>query len=791
MRRFVTVVALLLCSVSFGISVTGCHKAIVPTYCSGGDSGPIVGQIQNVYLSPALYGLSLNQGEMTQITGTSATDCKGNAVPVTTFTYSTSNASLLDVQPTSGRLCAGTWNRNTGPVADFTVCTPTTGSGLVYLYANAGATSNPLPVYIHPIITSVVLGPPSTNCLTDPATNCSPAAVTAATTTSTTQTTCTMNANGCCVTPIVANVAPYISGCLSQGATAQLAARVYAGTGASQSNISCQVGHLSFLPQNPSSVTIDENGVASALQPGSTLISASTTQATSSAGYFSTCPPATIALSVPGTGSASSTNVSINQNFQQVMTAVVTDTKGKPITGLALAYVSTAPTTLNVARFPGSVIPLFPGAGSVTAVCAPPLCNPAPYNEIGLNGNGTPITSNPVQVTTPGTSSTILYMGSTQSRYMTFEDFTAGTLGAPLQLPFVPNSMVLSEDSGTLYLGSSTELMVVSPVNLTLVKQDNSVSGVVLSVSPDNSTVVISDPVRKIIYLYADVPSGTVGNGAIITTYGGVATSAVWSPDSQTVYITAGSQLLVHNSFTGWNPINLPGTSLDAAVTVPAVGAYLSGATTTGVSYCPSTTIATTGNPPVATNVFYPVADNSAATTDQLIATIDGKHIIGATATGQNVADIRTTLPTTNACPGTVTPGYFQSSFLTYPFTGLTASTITGVVAASDSSVAFVTYTGTGGKLPAYAPATTGAGTLSYVTLKVNGAAAPATVTPVAGIFSSDNSTFYAGTAGDNQVHLINRSTLQDTGVVSPKLPDANGNVVPPNLLAQHPRATQ
>ncbi len=786
MRRFVTVVALLLCSIPFGISVTGCHKPAPVTYCSGGDSGPIVGQVQTVVLNPNLNGLSLNQGAISQVSGTSALDCKGNPVPVTTFTYSNSNPAILDVQPTTGRLCAGTWNRNTGPVPDYTTCTATTGSGIAYLYANAGATSNPLPIYVHPIITSVVLGPPSSNCLTDPATNCSPAAITAASTTSTTQTSCTMNANGCCVTPIVATVAPYISGCLSQGATAQLAARAYAGSGLSQSNISCQVGHLQFAPQAPSIVTIDENGIASALQPGSTLISAAASQATSSAGYFSTCPPATISLTVPGTGSASATNVVINQNNQQVLTAVVTDTHGNSITGLALTYNSTTPTTLS-ATSAGTVMPTFPGAGTVTAVCQPPNCNPAPYNEIGLNGNGTPITSNPVLVTTSGTNSTILYMASTQSRYIVNEDFTFGTLGAPLQLPYIPNSMVLSENSGTLYLGSSTELMTVNALNLSVSSQDPSVSGVVLSSSPDNTTVVISDPVRKIIYLY----NVTGTSGSISSTFGGVATSAHWSPDSQTVYITAGNQLLVHNTFTGWNAIPLAGNTQDVAVTVPSVGAYLSGTTTTGISYCPSTTVSTTGNPPTTANVFYPIADNSAATTDQLAATNDGLHILGATVTGQNLSDLHVTLPSTNACPATVAPGYFQSTYTTYPFAGIIASSITGVVPTSDSSLAFVTYTGTGGVLPAYAPAATGAGTLSNVTLMVGGASAPTSVVPVAGVFSSDNTTFYAGTSGDNQVHIISKSQLKDTGVIAPMLQDASGNIVTPNLLAQHPRQLQ
>jgi len=350
-------------------------------------------------------------------------------------------------------------------------------------------------------------------------------------------------------------------------------------------------------------------------------------------------------------------------------------------------------------------------------------------------------------------------------------------------LPFVPNSMAISEDQSTIYLGSPTEIMIFITVNNSLSKQDTSLSGIVLSVSPDSSTVVITDPVRQLIYLYGS-------SGTIISTYGGVATSAQWSPDSQTVYIAAGSQLLVHSNYTGWNVEQLANTTHDIAVTVPSVGAYLSGSTTTGISYCPSTTINGTGTPPTTTNVFYPVADNSAATTDQLAATDDGLHILGASVTGPTLSDLRVTVPSTTACPATVAPGYFHSTDTPHALTGITPTAITGVVPASDSTLAFITYIGTGGVLPAYAPAASGNGTLTNVPLLLNGAPAPASVAPVIGVFSSDNTTFYTGTSGDNQVHIISKSLMKDTGVIAPKLHDANGNVVVPNLLVQRPRVT-
>jgi hypothetical protein len=115
---------------------------------------------------------------------------------------------------------------------------------------------------------------------------------------------------------------------------------------------------------------------------------------------------------------------------------------------------------------------------------------------------------------------------------------------------------------------------------------------------------------------------------------------------------------------------------------------------------------------------------------------------------------------------------------------GVNASSITGVSPTSDSSVAFITYTGSGGVLPAYTPAATGAGQTTYI--KLSGSA----TAPISGIESSDNAQFFVGTSGDNLVHIITRYTLTDASTLAPKLTDLNGNAVPVDLLAQKPRKT-
>src|SRR5580704_13779988 len=231
MRRFVTLAILLLFTVPFGVSISGCSKKSPTIFCNGADSGIPVGQVTTITLSPALTGISLNFAQIGQVSSPTATDCKGTTESVAHYTYGTFLANgtpdmtIADVNPTTGALCGGTWNRNTGGgIPDFTVCNPTNKSGTAYVVASGdGASSNPLPIYVHPVVTSVVLGPLSTDCLNDPATNCSPAAF------ATQQVSCTIDpGTGCCTAPVTTGTAFVLAnGCASQATTGQLAARVY------------------------------------------------------------------------------------------------------------------------------------------------------------------------------------------------------------------------------------------------------------------------------------------------------------------------------------------------------------------------------------------------------------------------------------------------------------------------------------------------------------------------------------------------------------------------------------
>ncbi|MDP9039889.1 MAG: hypothetical protein M3O02_11555 [Acidobacteriota bacterium] len=770
MRRFFSLVVLFLCALPFGVSISGCSKNASPVFCNGGDTGITTGTVTTITLLPKVYGISLNYAEIGQVGTPSATDCKGQTASVGAYSYSTSDMTIADIEPSNGRLCGGTWNRNSGGgIPDYTVCNATNKSGTVYITASAaGVASNALPVFVHPVVTSVVLGNPTANCTTDPTTNCCPLA-----------------------TSDVVSAPPYAANaCISQGKTAQLVARVYSGTGSNLTNITCQAGHLQYTAQTSSIVTIDQNGVATAQQPGSTLISANVSNAASSAGFFATCPPASITLTAAGT---TANPVPVNLNNTQPLTATILDTNGQTLTGLTLEYVSTA-SAIIPASSSGSVTPTYAGSASISAVCQPSSCNPAPYSQIGLFGNGKPVTSNGVNIVTAGTNSTVLYMASTQSQYIVPRDFTVNTTGQPFRLPYVPNSMVLSSDGTTLYLGSSSGLMVVSAVNsLSLTRTDVTSPGQVLAVAPDNSSVILTDPSRQTISIESSA-------GAVQTTFGGVGTHAVYAPDAQTVYITTGtvttaatssspavvspaSQVLVYSAFTGWTPVQNPVPAADVASTVPSVGAYFAGSTTIGRSYCAVSTQTTANGVISESNSFYPQADSAPVPTDRIAATNNGRHILGATVTpAPTLYDLLVTIPT-GACPlnGTQSFSNVPSAVALSP---ITASAITGVFPTTDSSIAYVTYTGSGGVLPAYAPSTSGLGQTTYI--KLSGSA----TAPITGVESSDNASFFVGTAGDNLVHIITRSSLTDTGTLAPALADPNGAIVPVNLLAQKPRKT-
>lgn len=574
-------------------------------------------------------------------------------------------------------------------------------------------------------------------------------------------------------------------------------------------------------------------------QPGTAFITASIASTGSQAGYFSTCPPASIAVTLAN----GSTAGSVTQGVQQNVTTTVLDTQGHTITGLALDYESTNPIDIT-AGSGGAINTNFPGVASIFAVCQPLTCNPAPINLLGTFGTGLSIASNPVNITTPGTASDFVWFGAPgQSQYFGSIQVLTGEPGANVRLPYVPNSMLMDQGGYSLYFGSAHELMVYSTANNTVSKVDPTVPGVVLAVSPDSTQVLINDQARHLFYLYAS-------SGSVSTTFSGMGNAAAWTQDNKTLFITDNAELntpascgsnppitghsdtlYVYNASTGWSTYPLPPSPLPPsaiptcttqpnnapvltvtsqpnvvasipsqtpAILVPGVGAYLRGASTNAHTWCPAGVVG-------GTLSYYPQGDTEPVESDVLATTFDGKHILGAqwlSGGSIELSDVGITIPSNTingipqpiACPSstigttqTLEPLSITGSVNQVSISSVNADSVNQVITGSEeaigtqpeiSNLAFITYTGssTGASLPYYLPSTTGgAGTLGYVPLTGS-----STITaPLAGAFSPDNTLFFVSTAGDNKIHYISIPPS-----ITPSTPLVDKQQISPNLPA-------
>jgi trimeric autotransporter adhesin len=823
MRRFLTLVCLLCMAIPAGVSISGCTRNPGLNYCNGLGYGAKITDVASITLQPQTAGISLAYGQTSQVTTPTAYSCKNSAISVNSFTYGTNNNQLADISPT-GYLCAGTWNRNTGGgIADYTYCTapdpkPSTSGlpySIAYITASVGSvTSNPVAVYIHATVTSISL----------------------------------------VTTPLSGSTA---QGCYSQNEQAQLSAQAcYVSNGVqyelcAPSNVTAadyacagglapgvtsvptcgsSIGTLNFVVGTPSVASIDSTtNVITAKLPGTTAITAGLSQSASSAGYFSTCPPASIKVSLAN----GSTQGVVTKGVTQNLTTTVTDTKGNTITGLSLAYESTNPIDIT-ATSQGSITTSYPGFASIYATCQPSDCNPSPINEIGLYGTGLSIASKPVGITVPGTTSDYVWFGAPgKSRYFGSIQLLTGNPGSTARLPYVPNSMAMDQQGNSLYFGTLHGLLIYSTSTNSLSTSVSTVPGVVLAVSPDNSKVIVNDQIQGLFYLYY-VAAGTMH------TYGGMGAAAAWTPDSSTAYIVDSAalggkhtdRLYVFNTNNIWSTydISATGGAKNLAVTMPGVGAYLSGNSTISHTWCPATTVGDN-----STVQYYPLGDTVNIPTSVLGATPDGEHILGAALNGNSISlsDVGVTIPTT-VCPGVAASAPADGGKLTalstspatlgsVNLTGVTTATavnqiVTGSAPASTAvttaaPIAFVTYTAaststTAAQLPFYLSQSSSLGQFGYVTLTGSTSSTPPTA-PLAGTFSPDNQYFFVSTAGDNLVHMIKIPTdvslsdpPTDSQQISPDLPgcDASsdedctytgtaGTTVPATVITVKPRS--
>jgi trimeric autotransporter adhesin len=781
MRRFLTLVCLLGLALPAGISISGCTRNPGGKYCNG-QYGLLNTSVDYITLQPQIAGISLAYGQTIQAQAPTASTCLNTPASVASslYHYGTTNNQLVDISP-SGNICAGTWNRNTGGgIADYTYCNfpnplPSTNGlpyAIAYITATAdGVTSNPVAVYVHAPISSISL----------------------------------------VTTPVSGGSAP---GCYSQNQQANLDAEAFYSTNSTQELLcapgsatlpecTSSIGTLSYSVGTSSVASINPaTNVITAELPGTTVINATIAQSSSAAGYFTTCPPKSIDVTLAN----GSTKGVITQGVSQNLTTTILDTQNNPITGLTLGYQSTNPIEITTTSG-GAITAAYPGVASVYATCQPPSCNPAPINELGLSGTGLPLASNPINIIVPGTTSDFAWVGAPgQSQYISSIEVLNGTPGITTRLPYVPNSMVMDQSGISLYFGSQRELMIYSTSSNSLTKQDTTAPGVVLAASPNGSQILVNDQIRGLFYLY------NTSSGSSLTETG-LGVAAQWTPDSNTLYVVdnaaAGpghtNTLYVYNTNTGWSSYDLSSSSgaQNLAVTVPGIGAYLAGPSTVAHTWCPSGIV---GNN--ASIEFYPESDAlNGLSNSVMAATSDGKHILGAEVVGTAITlnDIDVSIPPSAAtpsaqCPETTTgttetlaplstnPTQNPPVNLTGVANAATANQIVTGYAPTTASVntaapiAFVTYNApssstAAAQLPYYLPAASGTGTVGSVKFceqlpppsGVNASSQCVSPTgalptaPLAGAFSPDNSLFLVSTAGDNAIHFITIPTNLST----------------------------
>jgi len=122
------------------------------------------------------------------------------------------------------------------------------------------------------------------------------------------------------------------------------------------------------------------------------------------------------------------------------------DTNGVSLTGLNLEYgVKPRPPQFQPAGWNGD--PALAGAPPSPRCAKPPNCNMSSYNQIGLFGNGKPVTSNRSYHRSRH-HSTVLYMASTQSQYMRRSTSRPPCWGSPT-VALCAQLMVISNDGST------------------------------------------------------------------------------------------------------------------------------------------------------------------------------------------------------------------------------------------------------------------------------------------------------------------------------------------------------
>jgi hypothetical protein len=461
--------------------------------CGGGT--PTANVVDKITIATPI---SLNQGDVAQLSVT-ATD-KNGATAIASFTYTSSNNNLVSVS-TSGLLCAGTWDAN------YIVCTPTTSTGSANItVTSSNGKSATAQAYVHYKVDAVLANGPND--------------------------------------------------CLSSASTAQLTATALSNNPAVCSQLpgsptppctlpATTIGQATWISNNTNVVTVDNtvanSGTATAVNPGTTTVYASVSNNNSPALTITTCPVVQLNIT-----SASSTDpFSLAKGSTRAFNAVAIDSKGTTLTTVPLIWSSSQPFAMAIAAgspaLNATATAQNPGTSSLMASCSPPTCN------IGLN----PVYSNVIVGTTTGSSNDTLYAASKDSLSLVPIDLANNnTVGSPITLPQKPNSLIADRVGSTIVLGSDSVTGMLVNTSTSAITSLN-IPGIAMKYSPDNTMFGYASTVST--QGAVDIVSSSSGGTTAVMLFTGDARNLAldFAPDSKFALLTQQSTKLVE-----WNASN-------------------------------------------------------------------------------------------------------------------------------------------------------------------------------------------------------------------------------------------
>jgi hypothetical protein len=680
-----------------------CLLAAALAGCGGGSSSSKNTVVQ-VSLGPATMSLVAGQVSPTSVAAFNST----NSIIPSTFTYNTSNPNLISVSP-SGQVCAGVWD------SIFVVCNgndasgnPVTGTATITATAG-GITSAPINVSVHPKVTSITI-----------------------------------------------TQQPSPGTCLSNLKTFQYDAQAFNGT----TDITNQIGGFSWISTDPSVVTVDANGLATARGPGAARVIATVGSVASgtTTTNFNTCLPARIIVHISGDPAGQPTkNVTLNVTNTATIQADMIDTNGVPVLGAPVTMISNNPAVATIAGPTSSttLTAASPGSAGILAACVPPTCG---------NGIAQPVYSDLFSVTVNGTSpATTVYVGTTKipaagtSPVLIPIDTskTPPVAGTAITLPGAPVSMAFVPNGTKAFITTTSGLISLDAIGNTITLLASDPIGKILAVSPDGSKVIVSNVIFNASVPFQRLWVFDQGAGTLTTFILPGAVAAAWDHDGFRAYIAADNgNVYVYSPFQTQKTLTLTGAFTDA---VPfASGPFVFLANPSGLNVISTCDNAVLPNAPTAS-------------TPLLLGEIkSANQIVAAESTGVDL--ITATIPdeTGGQCHP---PTTFINQFTDF---GLGPLTPRQLITASNGARIVELAAGQ----PRVLVANPGAGP-GTILLAAGGTEA------VAGDMTLDGQTLWVGVAGTNSVHRINLASSTDEFQISLNL---NGTNAVPDIVAVRPK---